>query len=95
MEYWFTADPHLGHSNILRLCRREEFLSEEELRLLYDPEAGKWRPSQESTDRHDAAIIANINAVVQPGDELWILATSAGAERGRPSDTWSRLPVRT
>ena len=71
MEYWFTADLHLGHNNILKLCRRDAFLSPQEIETLERNEPLKV--TKESGERHDDTIIQNINAVVEPGDELWVL----------------------
>ena len=30
MNYWWSADPHFGHGNIIKYCGRTIFMSEEE-----------------------------------------------------------------
>ena len=69
---WFTADTHLGHANIVKLCLRPFLTQTEEERAREDPR-GNWRVSTETVDRHDAALIDAINAAVQPEDTLWVL----------------------
>jgi calcineurin-like phosphoesterase family protein len=73
MAVWFTADTHLGHANIVRFCSRP-FLSPREQELLAElGPHGKWRVSAETLAHHDTALLANINACVQPEDTLWIV----------------------
>src|SRR4051812_17199465 len=55
MTVWFTADPHYGHTNIIRYCTRPFADAEEMNRALID----RW------------------NAVVDPGDEVWVLGDFA------------------
>ena len=69
---WFTADLHLGHGNILKYCRRDSFLTEAEIRAIEDGNQ-KLRVSKESLDRHDAALIDEINKVVERQDTLRIV----------------------
>jgi calcineurin-like phosphoesterase family protein len=72
MRAWFTADLHLGHGNIIKYCKRP-FLTTRELEMLrHDPRA-KFRLSEETIRRHDAALLDAINSQVQPKDTLWIL----------------------
>lgn len=70
LEWCATADPHLGHGNILLYCRRYEFMSQQE-RELADAWYGDGEPrdrkphlSRDTIRRHDDGIIANINATV-------------------------------
>lgn len=69
---WFTADLHLGHANIIRHCLRP-FLSDAEEELALQEPGGRWRVSDETVARHDAALLAAINGMVQSRDTLWIL----------------------
>lgn len=56
---WFTADPHFGHSNIIRHCSRP-FGSAEQM---------------------DEEILRRWNAVLRPGDRLYILGDFCGQRR--------------
>jgi calcineurin-like phosphoesterase family protein len=69
---WFTADLHLGHANIIRYCLRPFLSAAEKEQALQDPR-GKWRLSEETVQRHDDALLAALNAMVQSQDTLWIL----------------------
>lgn len=64
-----------GHGNILKHSRRLPFLSPNEVAILNagGPAVRDLRVSQESIDRHDTALIDNINAVVGQNDTFWIL----------------------
>lgn len=48
---YYTADPHLGHENVIKFSNR--------------PFAG--------VEEMDKTIIANWRAVVQPGDDIYVL----------------------
>jgi calcineurin-like phosphoesterase family protein len=67
MAVWFTADLHLGHANIIKYCNRP-FMTPEERQ-----ESNQLHISDETVERHDAALIDAINALVGEEDELWIL----------------------
>lgn len=69
---WFTADLHLGHTNIIKHCLRP-FLTDAELELAVNKPRGSWRISGETINRHDGALLDSLNAVVQARDVLWIL----------------------
>lgn len=71
-EVWFTADLHLGHTNILRHCLRP-FLSADEQELALEDPHGRWSVSAESLRRHDDGLLDAIDRVVQVQDTLWIL----------------------
>lgn len=56
---WFTADPHFGHFNIIRYCKRP-FATAAEM---------------------DEEILRRWNAVLRPGDRLYILGDFCGQRR--------------
>ncbi len=75
---WFVADWHLNHGNIIKYCRRYEFMSSTERELVEMADAGvirsgEVRISSETTARMTRAILDNTNAVVNPGDRLTII----------------------
>lgn len=74
--WYFSADWHLGHANIIKYCRRP-FMSYEEEGLLGMADRGtiparELKISQESTDKMTNAIIDSTNAVVSSNDTLVI-----------------------
>lgn len=78
MATFFCSDPHAFHGNILKYCRRIDFMTEADrdafLRL---EESGgdlrSFRVSEESIDRMNRGLAANINERVGPDDTLWCL----------------------
>lgn len=75
--WFFSADWHLGHANIIKYCKRP-FLSREEEGLLSMVDRGvipakELRISQESTDRMTNTILDSTNAVVGSDDHLVII----------------------
>jgi calcineurin-like phosphoesterase family protein len=74
MAWFFTSDWHLGHSNIIKYCRRP-FVTDTESELLAMADRGSIpasdiRISLESTKRMTDTIIDNTNAVVGEDDFL-------------------------
>lgn len=72
----FIADLHLGHSNIIKYCKRP-FMSPQEEGLLSMIDHGtiptrELRISQASTERMDSTIINSINSTVLEDDTLVI-----------------------
>lgn len=83
--WFFTADWHLGHSNIIKYCKRP-FLSREEEGLMQLVDRGvippkEFKISSESTERMTNAIIDNTNAVVGPDDSLVIIGDFCAAPK--------------
>lgn len=75
--WFFSADWHLGHANIIKYCKRP-FLSREEEGLLSMVNRGvipakELRISPESTARMTNTIIDSTNAVVGPDDNLVVI----------------------
>lgn len=75
--WFFSADWHLGHSNIIKYCKRP-FLSREEEGLLSMADRGvipakEVRVSPESTKAMSDAIIDSTNAVVGEEDTLVLI----------------------
>lgn len=75
----FTSDWHLNHGNILKYCRRLEFMTSRErdmfhhLESIGDTRMKTLRISQESVNRMNDAIIDGINEVVDEHWVLWVL----------------------
>ena len=78
MPTYYCSDPHAFHGNILKYCRRIEFMTDADRAafLALEAEGGDMsglRIGDESIDRMNRALVANINARVQPDDTLWCL----------------------
>jgi len=75
--WFFTADLHLGHNNIIKYCRRP-FMSSVESGLMELVDSGNIpigdiSISKESTMRMDEHIINRINSVVSVNDNLVVV----------------------
>ena len=64
MTTWFTADPHIGHKNILNYCDRKWATD-------------KRNPTKGETLAMDQELVANHNAVVADEDDVYILGDYA------------------
>ena len=72
MQFWFTADTHFGHGNIIKYCQRP-FMSPAEREAIRADSRARLRLSDDTVRRHDDALLNAINARVAPGDTLWVL----------------------
>ena len=77
MAWYFTADLHLGHANIIKYCKRP-FLSIEQLKLCDWIEKKLVHPQEvkvdkETVEKMDQTIIDSINTVVDKDDNLVII----------------------
>jgi calcineurin-like phosphoesterase family protein len=75
---YFFSDPHAFHGNIMKYCRRLEFMTPADREAFLDLEGRggdlrSLRMSDESIDTMNRGLVANINAGVGPGDVLWCL----------------------
>jgi calcineurin-like phosphoesterase family protein len=75
---YFCSDPHAFHGNIMKFCRRLDFMTEADRETYLSLEAldgdlRSFRVSEESIDNMNRGLAANINARVEPGDTLWCL----------------------
>ena len=78
MANYYCSDPHAFHGNIIKYARRLRFMSDDERQAFLDLEAQggdirSLRISDESVDRMNRGLVANINARVGPNDTLWCL----------------------
>lgn len=78
MATFFCSDPHAFHGNIMKYCRRLTFMTPEDREAFSRLEAiggdlRSLRISEESIDRMNRGLAANINARVGPNDVLWCL----------------------
>jgi calcineurin-like phosphoesterase family protein len=78
MSLFFCSDPHAFHGNIMKYCRRLDFMTEADRAAFLDLEArgGDFRTlrmSEESEDNMNRGLVANINARVGSDDTLWCL----------------------
>lgn len=76
-EWFFTADCHLGHPNIIKYSKRP-FLSQEELKICDLINKGsippnEFRVPEKSVELMNETIINNINNIVEKNDNLVII----------------------
>ena len=78
MTTYYCSDPHAFHANILKYCRRLAFMTDADRAALLALEScggdlRSLRVSDESVDRMNHGLAANINARVGANDTLWCL----------------------
>ena len=98
MKYWWTADTHFGHSNILKYAGRTEFMTKEDKELyeLYkdkpQEEQRKFIISQESLDKMNKELVRRWNERVKPEDTVFFVGdfcfrNSPGGKKGEGVQT--------
>ena len=104
MRYFFTADTHFQHANIIKYTGRTLFMTKKDLEI-YNSLIGKSREEQrkfiiskQSLDNMNNALIRNINERVKVGDFLFFLGDfcfKSGSGRGEGENTkasyWQNL----
>jgi calcineurin-like phosphoesterase family protein len=74
---WFTADPHLGHENIVKYCRRPFWTTAGDIRERFAenrvPDHVKDEERWPDIEKHDETLIENWNSRVAVDDEVWII----------------------
>jgi calcineurin-like phosphoesterase family protein len=78
MATYYCSDQHAFHGNIMKYCRRLAFMTDDDRARLLALEARggdlrSLRMGDESIDRMNRGLAANINARVGPDDTLWCL----------------------
>jgi calcineurin-like phosphoesterase family protein len=78
MASYYCADPHAFHGNIMKYCRRIAFMTDADRQAFLELEASggdlrSFQVGDESIDRMNRGLAANINARVGPDDTLWCL----------------------
>jgi calcineurin-like phosphoesterase family protein len=97
---YYTADPHLGHANILKYCMRLQFLNRREKYVLLQggvDKARKLKISDASLKKHNEGIIRNWNERVKENDTVIVhgdfcFRNTAGGKQGEgvrvSADEW-------
>lgn len=65
---WFTSDTHFSHANIARFCGRP---------FIHDEYVDRQLAHVTDVSAMNEAVVRNVNSVVGPEDELWILGDVA------------------
>jgi calcineurin-like phosphoesterase family protein len=84
MKYFFSADQHFGHSNIVKYCKRLQFCTEQEkeailkIDTITDPQLRHKAQRdlhlcQETVDRMNETMVNNWNALISPKDTVYFL----------------------
>lgn len=78
MATFFCSDPHAFHGNIMKYCRRVEFMTPADRAAFLELEARggdlrSFHVSEESVHTMNRGLADNINARVGPDDLLWCL----------------------
>lgn len=76
MKYWWSADYHFGHANIIKYCMRTEFMNKEEKQIMLhgtEEQKKKLRISDESVQRMNDEIIRRHNERVEPDDYIYFV----------------------
>lgn len=90
-QWFFVADPHFGHGNIIKYCNRP-FLSKDD-EVLADlvikgvVPASELQVSNQSVQQMDQTILDSINAVVGLSDHLVIVGDFCFAKGGKIKET--------
>lgn len=76
MNYWFSADTHLGHANILKYCGRTIFMTSKDKKMyetLAVDKLKRYKISNESLDNMNKGIIRRWNERVKEGDIVFVI----------------------
>lgn len=82
MKHFFYSDPHFWHRNILKYARRRDFLSTEEKDIFDRSE--DFHVSDDSVNRMNDNLLAEINDLVGEDDIMWILGDWCFASKQHP-----------
>lgn len=98
---FLSSDPHLGHGNIIKYCRRTDFVNAEEKLLIDSAYSAKteeekyeifksFKISRESIKRMDDAIIHNYNAKIKEKDTLLLLGDFAFVKTRQEAEAYRK-----